>query len=332
MTTQDGPIDQRCLSSHDSSPSRSDVSVRSSAVAAPGEVNGEPTKEVDGNKEEIHSVTNQTAPIDEKCVSRNDPLRTSCFDSDTNVGHRWPASKSISKSQETKTVLNSITATDRPSNNWSLEDLENYALDRASEICNFGRRTIFQTWLFGESLSMIRNLKKEDRGWMNWVKTQPFSLSTASNAIKVFERVSFEELNLFKDMSVTDMKSALDIIKTPIPQKRRQKTAASVASEVANDLSSQDVPQNSEVDSQAATVQDADITPENGQPRKETITDYSRKGLQRNAPEVGPSLTAAEILGQAFNLLIEAESVGITPDCTDVLAQISAKVAAYTGR
>ena len=302
MTTQNGPIDQRCISSHDSSPSRSDVSVRSSAVANTGEVNGEPTKEVDGNKEEIHSVTNHTAPIDEKCVSRNDPLRTSCFDSDTNVGHRWPASKSISKSQETKTVLNSITATDRPSDNWSLEELESYALDRATEICNFRRRTLVETWLFGESLALIRNLKKEDRGWMNWVKTQPYSLSTAMNAIKLYERIIFDELDLFKDMTVSDMKSALEIIKKPIPQKRRQKSAASSASEMTNDLSSQDVPQKSEVDLQAATV-DAPV-------RKEIITDYTRKGLQENpARHVGPTLTAAEILGRAFNLLIEAESV-----------------------
>lgn len=223
-------------------------------------------------------------------------------------------------------MLNSIAPTNRPSNTWSLEDLESYALDRASEICNFGRRTIIETWLFGESLSIIRDLKKEDRGWMNWVKTQPFSLSTATNAIKVFERVSFEELNLFKDMSVTDMKSALDIIKTPIAQKRRHKTAASSANEMTNDPT----PQTHEVDSQAASVV-ADAAPENAPARKVTMTDYSRKDLQKNAPNVGPSLTAAEILGQVFNLLIEAESLGITPDCSDVLTQISAKITAFTG-
>jgi hypothetical protein len=228
-------------------------------------------------------------------------------------------------------MLNSIAPTNRPSNTWSLEDLENYALDRASEIWNFGRRTIVETWLFGESLSMIRDLKKENRGWMNWVKTQPFSLSTATNAIKVHQRISFEELDLFKDMTVSDMKSALEIIKKPIPQKRRQKAAASGASDMTNDLLSQIGPQNSEVDSQDPIVGANDAAPENASARKVTMTDYSRKDLQKNAPEVGPSLTAAEILGRALNLLFEAESVGITSDCSDVLAQISAKITAFTG-
>ena len=38
---------------------------------------------------------------------------------------------------------------------------------------------------------------------MKWVETQTFSLSTAMNAIKVFERVTFEDLKKFDGMTAT---------------------------------------------------------------------------------------------------------------------------------
>jgi hypothetical protein len=209
---------------------------------------------------------------------------------------------------ETETMNDSITPADRPNKTWSLKNLENYALDRASEINNFGRKTIMETWLFGESLSLIRDIKKDTGDWINWIKTQPYSLSTATNAIKVNKRVTFDELNLFKDMTVTDMKSALLIIQSPPPQSRRRERLLPINSEEAK-------------------VETTDGAPEKAAPRKITVTDYSRVGVQKNhTPEVGASLTASEVLGQAYTLLIEAEGIGVTVDCNEILAQISSKI------
>jgi len=56
--------------------------------------------------------------------------------------------------------LNPIIApTNRPSKTWTVETLEKYALSRAVEIGNFGRKTLKQTWLFGEALFFIHEIK-----------------------------------------------------------------------------------------------------------------------------------------------------------------------------
>ncbi len=213
-----------------------------------------------------------------------------------------------------------ITTNGRPDKSWTLETLEEYALDRASEINNFGRKTIIETWLFGESLSLIREKQKEKGEWMTWVKTQPYSLSTATNSIKVYERVSFDDLNQFNDMTVTDMKSALEIIKSPPPQRRRRATPIPTTSDVGTDHITDIAPE-------VANDETTEVAPEKTTIRKMTTTDYNRPGLEKYATsDVGASLTASEVLGKAYSLLIEAEKVGMTPGCNEVLAQISAKV------
>jgi hypothetical protein len=125
-------------------------------------------------------------------------------------------------------MTNTIISSDRPDKTWTLEHLETYARKRADTIYGFGRKTITQTWLFGEALSMIEIIKKKDRTWVDWVKTQNYSLSTASNAIKLFERVSFEDLESFDGMTTTELKAMLDIIKRP-PSKKRHETTAPIA-------------------------------------------------------------------------------------------------------
>ncbi len=78
-----------------------------------------------------------------------------------------------------------------PNKDWTLQSLENYALSRVGEINICGRKTLEQTWFLGEVLSLIRDeIKKEKGGWMKWVEIQPYSLSTATNAIKVYERIT----------------------------------------------------------------------------------------------------------------------------------------------
>ena len=98
-----------------------------------------------------------------------------------------------------------ITPTNRPSKTWTLEKLEQYALSRAVEIGNFGRKTLEQTWLFGEVVSLIRESLKEKGQWMDWVRPQTYSLPTATNAIKVFKHVTFDDLKRFDGMTVSDL-------------------------------------------------------------------------------------------------------------------------------
>ena len=101
-------------------------------------------------------------------------------------------------------------------------------------------------WLFGEALFFIRESLKEKGQWMKWVETQPFSLSTATNAIKVFERVTFEDLKKFDGMTASDLKVALDIIKMPPPSKKHkeeEEKSTPNAPEVATDATTDDAPE-----------------------------------------------------------------------------------------
>jgi ParB-like nuclease domain len=54
----------------------------------------------------------------------------------------------------------------------------------------------------------------------------------------------------------------------------------------------------------------------------------AKTGHRVATPVVGVSLIAAELLGKAYSLLIEAEKLGITPDCIDILNKISVKTTA----
>lgn len=206
----------------------------------------------------------------------------------------------------------SIAPNDRPNKDWTLKSLENYALSRAGDINTFARNTLEQTWFLGEVLSLIREIKKEKGGWMKWVEGQPFSLSTAMNSIKVYERSTFDELKKFNGMTSSDMKVALEIIKAPPPSKKSKA------------VEDKPTPNASEV----ATVQTTEDAPEKAADRKNTITDYSRNGDQKKTtePEVGVALTASEVLGKALSLLIAAEQIGITPDCNDIIAKLSEKI------
>ena len=63
-------------------------------------------------------------------------------------------------------------------------------------------------------------------------------------------------------------------------------------------------------------------------PEKTTDRNVTKTGNKVPRPEVGVSLIAAEILGKAYSLLLEAEKLGITPDCIDILNKISVKTTA----
>ena len=224
-----------------------------------------------------------------------------------------------------------------PDKSWNLEKLESYALDRANEIHGFGRKTITQTYLFGSALSLIRDLKKQNKTWVDWVKTQDFSLTTATNAIKLAERATFDELQSFQGMTPTDLKAALDIIKAPAPKRRNQspsQVAPDQPTEAALKLhkaetGSTDQGASDQTDgdpSEQAKAESTGTAPEAAD-RKVTMTRESTNGRKLNEPVVGSTLTPAEVLGQALNLLIVAKGLGVTADCSDILSQIGAFVA-----
>jgi hypothetical protein len=186
---------------------------------------------------------------------------------------------------------------DRPNTTWTLKKLENYALERATEVADFGRKTLKQIWLFGSALSLIEKIKKEEKTWMKWVKTQPYSLSTATHAIELSRRLIFTELDAFNGMTTNETMIILDILKKSPPKKLRKQTPAATTQEQSSAPNAQDGSpdqSNDDAPEQAATEQ------------KVTITDYSQKRSRKNAePVVGATLTASEVLGQVLNSTAE---------------------------
>jgi len=208
----------------------------------------------------------------------------------------------------------------RPDATWTLESLERYALERANVIHGFGRKTLVQTWLFGEALAYIRQIKTEGKEWMKWLKNQPYSHGTATNAIKLHERIPYDDLESCDGMTPTDLKIALDIIKKPPVKQRPLATSAPQATAVQDATVATNAPTDLEAAAERSDNADAAA-------RHVTTTDYSRSnGKPTTKPGVGVTLTAAEVLGKALNLIIEAEKLGIEPDCGDILTKLSEKV------
>lgn len=217
----------------------------------------------------------------------------------------------------------SMSDDDRPSQDWNLDRLEKYAHSCVNKIAGFGRRSLYQTWLFGEALALIHKLKKGRGEWMEWLKTQPFSHGTANNAIKLHERISFEDLESFEGMTTTDVKIMLDILKRPPASKKQKPTPAPDQVADAATLPFPSVEGRTETDAGRDTPLTAD-DPD----RYVTATDYARSPRKTPEPVVGPELTPAERLGQVLNLIVEVETSGVTADCSDLLIEIEAKVAA----
>lgn len=212
---------------------------------------------------------------------------------------------------------------ERPSTDWTLDRLEKYALSCVNKIAGFGRKTIQQTWLFGEAIALIQKLKKGQGEWMEWLKTQPFSHGTASNAIKLYERIRFEDLESCEDMTSTDLKVMLGIIKRPPVSKKQQ--PAPTPDQVA-DAATLPFPS---VDGRTEPSADGVTPPTSNAPdRHVTVTGETGPDRKLNEPVVGPDLTPAERLGQVLNLIADVETSGVTADCSDLLIEIEAKVAA----
>jgi hypothetical protein len=247
---------------------------------------------------------------------------------ETNNVHQ-PAPETTTNLKETQTMTTSVTSEGRPNKDWTLKNLEKYALDRVQEIHGFGRKTTVQLWLFGEALSLIRQRQKESKTWMDWVKTQPYSLTTATNAIKFWERIGFDDLQSYDGMSLSDLKAVLDIIKLPPVPKRRKQTPVLPTTEQAIDQTTGNAPEATDqtTDAPEATDESTDA-PNKAAERKVTTTDYSQKGRKSEEPKVGPDLTAAEMLGQALNMLIAAEEIGVSQDCSGILTELATKIGA----
>ena len=192
----------------------------------------------------------------------------------------------------------------RPDNSWTLAQLENYAHDRASNISSFGRKTLTETWLFGESLFFVEEQTKAAGTWLAWVKAQGYSLPTASNAIKLYQRIPYGDLDSFDDMTVTDVKIMLGLIKRPPVKRPPVETVETVDVESETLLESEPVGK----------------TESGPAPHKVTTTDQ-RKAKIVNVS--GVSLSVSEVLGKALNLVVEAQKIGVDSSCDDILRQIT---------
>lgn len=217
----------------------------------------------------------------------------------------------------------SMSDDDRPTQDWTIDRLEKYSLSCVHRIAGFGRKTIQQTWLFGEALYFIRTIKLEGREWVEWVKAQPYSLSTAMNAVKLYERVKMENLDSLDGMTVSDLKAALDIIKKPPVSKKQKPTSTADQVTDAATLPLPSVEGRTETDAGRDSPPTAD-TPD----RHVTVNGETGPDRKLNEPVVGPDLTPAERLGQVLNLIADVETSGVTADCSDLLIEIEAKVAA----
>ena len=283
-----------------------------------------------------NEMNNSTAMCESR---RNSEKETS--QPDTTKRAISPSERLVKTSKGDPKMNNAFDSTlARPDSTWTLDRLQEYALARANQISSWGRKTLVETWLFGSALALIRDKQKQEGKWMEWLKTQRISPPTATNAIKLSERISFEDLESCEGMTVSDLKAALDIIKQPPAKKRGKPVNTSTAHQQDADQPStipiSQATNASVLDSSTTvTTKDASLAPatEKSAPEQAnghvTTTDYSRKDRRkRDELMVGANLTASEVLGQAFNLLLEAEKQGITPDCSDILNDLAAKVAA----
>ncbi len=191
--------------------------------------------------------------------------------------------------------------TDRPKQDWTLEDLTNYAAVRADGLRRMAKQTLEELYLFGEALSLIRALKKgEGKKWLQWLSKQPYSNTSAFQAIKFFERVgSLEDLSLLDGMTITEAKIALDVIAPKPVVARPSMKAAPAPAPIA--------PTKAEIETRSPGA--------------------SSLAERLMAPSESPSgVHAAEYLGRVGSLLTAAERAGIDSACLELLDEIAETV------
>jgi hypothetical protein len=217
----------------------------------------------------------------------------------------------------------SKTNVSRPDSTWTLNRLQDYAISKAIEIHNFGRRTITESWLFGESLALIRKIKKEDRTWMEWLKTQPFSPTTATNAIKLHERVGFEDLESFDGMNISDMKVMLSIIKRPPPKRRETPTPTSPALVLGQTNSATA----KKYDKKVAPMSPLKVFPGDSQVEEQTATNAAHADELQNSAAVETPATEPEAAPTTSSADSQTPTATISPtDAMTCLHRINVKL------
>ena len=198
-----------------------------------------------------------------------------------------------------------------PDESWDLDRLGIYAatgLSEASrlerEFIQLGRRSTIQIFRAGRALSIAERKVKWGE-WGRWLVEHNIKRTTAWEAIQLYERAGSEEA--IANLTPSQAKRRCGIGSPP-----RADTEESAESENHNGKTYHYKPKPA-------------VSVENPQEAKDQVT---KTGNKVATPEVGVSLNASELLGKAYSLLIEAEKLGITPDCIDILNKIFLKTTA----
>lgn|GEM_PF-3543975 len=177
-----------------------------------------------------------------------------------------------------------------------------------------------QIFRSGHALAIARQKVKSERWgeWGRWQEEHNLKRTTAWEAIQLYERAGSEEA--IANLTPSQAKRRFGIGTPP-----RVDTEESVESENHNGktYTYKPKPAVSVVTPQKEKDQTTEDAPEKAADWKVTKT-----GNKVATPMVGVSLNASELLGKAYSLLIEAEKLGITPDCIDILNKISLKTTA----
>ncbi len=87
-----------------------------------------------------------------------------------------------------------VTASQRPNQDWTLDQLAAYALERVATIRGFAKKTVEEAYLFGESLFYVKQIKKEGKDWVRCVGSDKHAYQFRSYYVPGLRRPAHDEI------------------------------------------------------------------------------------------------------------------------------------------
>ncbi len=103
--------------------------------------------------------------------------------------------------------------TAQPSEDWTLDQLAEFAHEKMRKFAILGKKTAQQYWLLGRSLMMIRerlkrdDAKKKQGNWISWIESKGFDYHQVRNAIEIAEAI--KNLDDLEGLSLADVRKAI---------------------------------------------------------------------------------------------------------------------------
>lgn len=95
-----------------------------------------------------------------------------------------------------------------PSSDWSLEDLAAYVQARQNGLAALAKKSTVEVFKAGHALSIV---KAKVPGYMNWLKENQIKVTTAWEAVTLFEKAGSEEA--IKGLTLTQAKKHFGVIR-----------------------------------------------------------------------------------------------------------------------